>query len=405
MSNDPLEPRPDKPRRVFGGYLSLETSEPTGWGHGWISGLASALLGILGLGIVLCFRFPSLLTMADLRFLYPVVYVRAALHIVLIASFLLGVTSIFLRQNKTFGLVAITCTLAAALLGGATAAIGDASGGAVFGLDWFAMNLVLYSIIYIPLERLFAKRPEQPVFRKQWRVDLTYFFFNTLLIQITSFLTLHPAMVFFDWARLPVVEQAVTSWPLWVQIPLCLLVADLAQYWVHRAFHSVPLLWRFHAIHHSAESMDWLAGARLHIVDAIATRGLTYVPLYVLGFSQPAIVVYVVVVAVQATFIHANVRWEFPGVRRVVATPCFHHWHHSAEVKARDKNFSVHSPLWDWLFGTYYMPGRWPTSYGLCDQRKVPASWLMQLVDPLRRRRPTQEMVVDEHTDNPARQA
>ena len=67
--------------------------------------------------------------------------------------------------------------------------------------------------------------------------------------------------------------------------------------------------------------MDWLAGSRLRLVDAIVTRGLTYVPIYVLGFSQSAIVVYVVVVVVQATFIHANVRWEFRPVRGLIATP------------------------------------------------------------------------------------
>ena len=73
------------------------------------------------------------------------------------------------------------------------------------------------------------------------------------------------------------------SAPLPIQFVGAILVADLTQYWVHRAFHSWPVLWRFHAIHHSAEAMDWLAGSRLHLVDAIVTRGLTYVPIYVLG--------------------------------------------------------------------------------------------------------------------------
>ena len=74
-------------------------------------------------------------------------------------------------------------------------------------------------------------------------------------------------------------------------VPLLLLVADFTQYWVHRTFRVVPFLWRFHAIHHSAERMDWLAGSRLHLVDAIVTRGLTYVPVFALGFSQNAIFV------------------------------------------------------------------------------------------------------------------
>jgi sterol desaturase/sphingolipid hydroxylase (fatty acid hydroxylase superfamily) len=170
------------------------------------------------------------------------------------------------------------------------------------------------------------------------------------------------------------------------QIAAVLLVADFTQYWVHRAFHSAPFLWRFHAIHHSAEAMDWLAGSRLHLVDAVVTRGLTYVPIYILGFSEVAMYAYVVVVVVQATLIHANVRWEFSGIRRVVATPCFHHWHHAAEPEAVDKNFSVHSPLWDWLFGTLYIPGRWPNQYGLCNPSDVPASWALQILYPFRRK-------------------
>ena len=73
-------------------------------------------------------------------------------------------------------------------------------------------------------------------------------------------------------------------------------------------------------------------------------------------------------------------------LRRLVATPAFHHWHHSAEREAVDKNFAVHTPIWDMLFGTYYLPDRWPTAYGLCGRRDVPARWVTQLVYPFRRR-------------------
>src|SRR6185503_550916 len=129
----------------------------------------------------------------------------------------------------------------------------------------------------------------------------------------------------------------------------------------------------------------WLAGSRLHLVDVIVTRGLTYVPIFVLGFSETALMVYVFVVATQATFIHANVRWVFRALQPFVVTPAFHHWHHSAEREAIDKNFAVHTPLWDRLFGTYYLPGRWPAAYGLADGREVPRRWIGQLVYPIRR--------------------
>ena len=131
------------------------------------------------------------------------------------------------------------------------------------------------------------------------RLNIAYFSVSGLLVQIIGILTVQPAMVLFSWAQVAAVEEYLSSLPLWVQVPLCLLVADLTQYWVHRAFHQVPFLWCFHAIHHSAELMDWMAGSRLHLVDAVVTRSLTFVPLFLLGFSEAALGVYVVVVVVQ----------------------------------------------------------------------------------------------------------
>jgi lathosterol oxidase len=302
---------------------------------------------------------------------------------VLVASFLLGSISACLRTNKTLALVGIGFTLAAALFGGSQVAIGEGDRGATgIGVDFFVLNLVLYSAVFVPLERLFILRADQPVFRRQWLVDLTYFFLNSLLIEVLTLLTLKPAAIVFDWARI----EGAGVLPLVVQVPLLILVADFTQYWVHRTFHRVPLLWSFHAIHHSIEQMDWLAGSRLHLVDVIVTRGLTYVPIFVLGFSESALMVYVVIVALQATFIHANVRWEFKPWQRVVVTPAFHHWHHSAEPQSIDKNFAVHTPAWDLLFGTYYLPPRWPSAYGLVHGPRVPPRWLAQLVYPWRRR-------------------
>jgi lathosterol oxidase len=285
------------------------------------------------------------------------------------------------------GLIGIGFTLTAALLGGSRVPVGgEGRTGTLLGLDFFVLNLLLYSAVFIPLERLFALRAHQPIFRRQWPVDLTYFFINSMLIEILTIFTLKPALILFNWARIEPLTAAVGSLPLLIQVPLILLAADFTQYWIHRTFHAVPFLWPFHAIHHSATEMDWLAGSRLHLVDAIVTRGLTYVPIFTLGFSERAVMVYVFLVAAQATFIHSNVRWQFRPLRKIVATPAFHHWHHSAEREAVDKNFAVHTPIWDSLFGTYYLPNRWPMEYGLADGRDVPARWITQFAYPLRRR-------------------
>jgi sterol desaturase/sphingolipid hydroxylase (fatty acid hydroxylase superfamily) len=278
--------------------FTLRTIESTRFGSGWISGVLSAALGLIGLGAVLCFHFPELFTTPEARALYPLPYIRALLHLVLVASFGLGVISLSLRRNKALGTIGVCATLIAALLGGSRVSVDDElAQGPFLGLDWFLLNLIVYSLVFIPLERLFARLPEQGIFRRGWRTDLTYFFVSALLVQLTTILTLKPAMVFFDWAVIPQVQQVVRRWPGIIQFFGLLLVADFTQYWVHRAFHTIPVLWRFHAIHHSAEQMDWLAGSRLHLVDVAVTRGLTYVPIYVLGFAEGPLFAYLVVVS------------------------------------------------------------------------------------------------------------
>jgi lathosterol oxidase len=376
---DPSRPRPQ---------FSLSTVEPTTFGSGFASGLLSAVLGLAGLGAVLALRFPGVLSAAELRPVYDLPYLRPAMHLALVAALLLGTVSFYLRSNKTLAVTGLSSMLVAALLGGSSAPPGGRVGeGSWLGVDFFVLNLALYSAVFVPLERFFALRPDQHVFRREWVVDLTYFFVNALLIEVLTLLTLQPAALLFSWARLAPVMSAVGSLPILVQVAAILLVADFTQYWVHRTFHRVPLLWRFHAIHHSAEQMDWLAGSRLHLVDAVVTRGLTYVPIFVFGFSQEALIPYVFIVAAQATFIHANVRWEFRSLRPFIATPAFHHWHHSAEREAIDRNFAVHTPVWDRLFGTYFLPDRWPAGYGLYGGRDVPSRWITQFVHPFRTRR------------------
>ncbi len=356
------------------------------FGSGWISGVLATGLGALGLGAVLCFHFPSLLTMPELQKLYPVPLVRGVLHVVLVSAFFFGALSVCLRRHLLLGAIGIGFTLLGALLGGSQVPIeGELTKGPFLGLDWFLLNVIVYSAVFIPLERWFPLRPDQPIFRKSWRVDLTYFFISSLAVQVTTLLTLKPAMVLFAWASVTGVRVWIAAQPFWAQLLAILVLSDVVQYWVHRLFHT-RWLWRFHAVHHSAEQMDWLAGSRLHIVDVAITRGLTYVPTYVLGFAEPAIFAYAALVSIQATFIHANVRFEFGPLRFLIATPQFHHWHHAADREGIDKNFAVHLPVVDWLFGTFHLPtGRWPRKYGLSDGEHLPEWFTLQFLYPFRR--------------------
>lgn len=351
---------------------------------GWVTGVLSAVLGALAFGAVLCLWFPAVLTTPALRDVYPMEIVRTTIKVALGVAFVLGVISVLLKRRKALGLTGAGLALLATVMGGSEVAVATPVARANHvGLDWFLLDLFLLSAIFVPIELLWARLREQSTFRPEWRTDLWHFGVSHLLVQLTVFLTMAPAALFFRWAVAPEVQAAVAAQPLVLQFVEVLLVADLTQYTVHRLFHRVPWLWRFHEIHHSSRYMDWLAGSRLHLVDIVVTRGLTFVPLYVAGFAQGAVFAYVLFVSFQAVLIHANVSWRFGPVRWLLATPQYHHWHHAVEPV--DVNFAVHLPVIDAVFGTLYLPGdRWPAAYGLAGP-PVPDGYWVQMVFPFRR--------------------
>lgn len=350
--------------------------------------VTAGLLGVLCVIAEFCFLFPDLLVTRDALPFYKanLDVFRGVLWTAIGATFALGALSLVLLRSKLHGLLALG-------LGGVALAMrftdsvetGPARVSA--GLDYFVLELLVLGLLFIPLERFARLRP-QKIFRKGWQTDLKHFFVSHAGVQILSFATLIPANAFFTWAIDSSLQRAVTSQPLWLQFIELLLAADLVTYWVHRAFHQVPLLWNFHAIHHSSQEMDWLAGSRIHLVDALLTRSLTFVPIFVLGFSQTALVAYVAFVSFHAVYIHSNTRWRFPYLRWMVATPEFHHWHHTSDEEGLDKNFAAFLPLWDRLFGTAHMPGHWPTKYGTV-KFQPPDSYLGQFAYPFRKKRAT----------------
>src|SRR5690606_18531801 len=172
--------------------------------------------------------------------------------------------------------------------------------------DWFVLGVLSTAALFVPLERAFALRREQGPFRRGWLTDTQYFFMSHALVQLMSVLVLAPAVALGDALAVPAMQRAVQSQPLLVQFALCVLLADLAQYWVHRAFHAVPWLWRFHEVHHSAERLDWIAGSRLHLVDVVVTRGLVLIPLIVAGFDPRAAIASLTSVYITHKFLHGT---------------------------------------------------------------------------------------------------
>jgi len=362
------------------------THSSTRFGAGWISGVLALFLSLSGLLTVIYLNYPQLLTVPELHSAISMGWYRLALNFMLVTGFMMACISLILRQNKIMGFTALALCVAAIGIGSSHSYLpNDTTGRVYFGMDWFVLNLTLTGVLFLPLERLFS-RTHQPVFRVEWREDLFYFLLSSLMVQSLTFLSLVPSKVVLATTEIEVVQSYIVSQPGWLQFFEIMFFTDLVQYWLHRSFHKVPFLWRFHAIHHSAKVLDWLAGSRMHILEIVCLRGLTVIPMQVLGFHQSLIYLYLVVVYVYSTYIHSNVRFDIEWIKPILVTPRFHHWHHGSEPEAIDINFAVHFSFIDRMFGTYHMPaGRWPNDYGVVGN-DVPSGYLKQFMYPFKKK-------------------
>jgi sterol desaturase/sphingolipid hydroxylase (fatty acid hydroxylase superfamily) len=337
---------------------------------------------------VLSLRAPGAFSMPEIRALHEHTWFRFVLHGILIAAFACSALSLALRKERLLGTLGAAITLLAAAIGGSqsTAVVPDAT-PLFLGLDFFVLNVLFTGFLFVPVERIFPQRAGQAVFREEWREDLFYYLVSSLLVQVLTFLTFAPAKTMLAFAPLTAVRAWTAALPFAVQFLAIMFLTDVVQYWLHRAFHRVPWLWHFHAVHHSAKHMDWMAGARMHFLEIVALRSTTVIPMFVLGFSAAAMNAYIFTVYLYSTFVHANVGWRFPWLEKILVTPRFHHWHHGIEREAIDVNFAIHFPILDRVFGTHHLPqDRWPSAYGI-EGHPVPSGYLAQFKYPFRRHR------------------
>jgi sterol desaturase/sphingolipid hydroxylase (fatty acid hydroxylase superfamily) len=254
---------------------------------------------------------------------------------------------------------------------------------------------VVLSLLFGLLERLWPARVGQPRWRPDRFTDLGYWFFTPLVTRTLTQITIVAAVVLIAWQAgvAPLDREHVRDFvahhrshalPPGVQVAAILIVGDFIGYCTHRLFHR-RALWKFHAVHHGSTQVDWLSSVRLHPVNDALAKVAQSLPLLFLGFDYTLLAAYIPFLTFYAIFLHANVPWTFGPLRYVVASPTFHRWHHTSQAEGLDRNFAGLFPLWDLLFGTFYMPpGRQPEAFGLAGER-VPDGLLAQLAYPFRK--------------------
>jgi len=267
----------------------------------------------------------------------------------------------------------------------------------IVGLGETLMKNVPISIalaaVFTILTWLWACNPGRPWWRKADLItDLCYWFIipvvarflrigllvagAALLVGIT---TADGLVAFYDNGHGPLADL-----PLAVQMVIFLVVSDLLLYGTHRLFHR-RTLWKYHAVHHSSEELEWISAARFHPINLFLGSVAVDVVILIAGISPNVLLVIGPFTVAHSAFVHANLDWSLGPFKYVLASPVFHRWHHTAAERGGEKNFAATFPVIDLIFGTFHMPqGERPDRYGVAE-RQFPSTFTGQLVYPFTR--------------------
>jgi sterol desaturase/sphingolipid hydroxylase (fatty acid hydroxylase superfamily) len=246
------------------------------------------------------------------------------------------------------------------------------------------------AIVFTVLTSFWACNPGKPWWRKKDIVtDLCYWFFIPVIARflrigllvlgaavLFNITTADGLVAFYDNGHGP-----LAALPLPVQMIIFLVGEDIIMYWSHRWFHG-RTMWKYHAVHHSTEELEWISAARFHPVNLFLGSIAADVTMLMIGISPNVLIVLGPLTIAHSAFVHANLDWRLGPFKYVIAGPVFHRWHHTAAERGGEKNFAATFPILDVIFGTFYMPeGELPGHYGIAE-REFPTSFPAQLVHP-----------------------
>ncbi len=254
-------------------------------------------------------------------------------------------------------------------------------------MSWTIISPVVIvgvALLLLGLERLFPYAP-QKLFRTGFFTDLLGY--GVLQSYLLGF-TISGLIRFIDhhtgWSKLGL----VSGWPVLGQLAFFFVAHDFYIYWFHRLQHRSNLLWRTHEAHHSVDDVDWLSGTRSHALEIVINQTIEFLPIVVLGAAPQVALMKATLDAVWGMYIHSNLNVRAGLLQRVLNGPEMHRWHHATELPVPGRNFATKLAVWDWLFGTAYLPEHKPTRYGLLEEnypRRGFFAYLLQHTHSLRR--------------------
>lgn len=244
--------------------------------------------------------------------------------------------------------------------------------------ETISVCMIMSGVIGFPiLEHFFPYTKGIPYFRKGYWIDLVWYTW------IQSFFL---KILIFDYIIVPgehalgMAEQGYLShWPVWALLLFFFVIHDFYIYWFHRLQHSSKWLWRTHEAHHSVEQVDWLAGSRSNVVEIIINQTIEFAPIFFLLDVQTAAIIVPLKAGIDAMwgqFIHANLNVKLGKLGYIINGPEHHQWHHADQIEVYHANFATKLAIWDWLFGTMYLPDKKPLKFGLW--YRFPRDYFMQ---------------------------
>jgi len=209
------------------------------------------------------------------------------------------------------------------------------------------------AVVFVLLERVFPYNKGQKILREGFFDDFAlYTIAQSYILGIIIFS--HIIRSVDDWSGVSRL-QLLSTWPMWLQLVFFTITHDLYIYWMHRWQHNNRILWRLHEAHHSPRKVDWLSGSRSHAFEILINQTVEFMPIVLLGASPEIIAYKGMVSAVWGMYIHSNLKVSSGKLQLFVNGPEMHRWHHTTG-KGRNRNFATKLAIWDWIFGTAYLP-------------------------------------------------